>query len=520
MGDRTGTPPGAVIGQGLNPSREWPPPLDEPREIGEQLDGSRPGSGRGWPPPLDEDEEDRGVLGAGRPGSGSFGRIPLTGAIVFVSLLLALALSAAAVYQVFQEYRLLGPWLNRPEPVPPSEIQDLQWDIGTRIIIRSTALIVLLLCTTATLWLQQRQLAVRRALHQVTLLARDILVSMDQGVITTDPDMAITSINSAAMQILAVGPECAGEPLERIGAGAAALVALAGLVGERRAPVWDQDFTLGRGGRTRRIRADAHVLKDRKGRELGCVMLLRDVSDRVLMEERVRRMERFLSLGTLASGLHHEIKNPLTALSIHVQLLEKRLRDPASRKPLEELIGVVKSEVLRLNGVLESFRDFASLQRLTLQPADVEVLLGDVARLIGPQAAQQRVEVVVQHHESGLPHVRLDVEKIKQAVLNLVINAIEAMPEGGSLVLATSARDGELLVEVSDTGPGIPPEIQPSLFKPYFSTKAQGTGMGLALTEKLVGQHGGRIEFRTGSRGTTFTIAIPMEPVARGKDPA
>ena len=94
-------------------------------------------------------------------------------------------------------------------------------------------------------------------------------------------------------------------------------------------------------------------------------MLLRDVSERVLMEERIRRMERFLSLGTLASGLHHEIKNPLTALSIHVQLLEKRLRDPAPRKPVDELIGVVKSEVLRLNGVLESFRDFASLQRLT-----------------------------------------------------------------------------------------------------------------------------------------------------------
>jgi two-component system, NtrC family, sensor histidine kinase HydH len=231
-------------------------------------------------------------------------------------------------------------------------------------------------------------------------------------------------------------------------------------------------------------------------------------------------MERFLSLGTLASGLHHEIKNPLTALSIHVQLLEKRLRDPGSRKPVEELIGVVKSEVLRLNGVLESFRDFASLQRLTVQPADVDVLLGDVARLIGPQADEQRIEVTAQHLGSGLPRVPLDVEKIKQAVLNLVINAIEAMPEGGRLVLAASARDGELLIEVSDTGPGIPTEIQPNLFKPYFSTKAQGTGMGLALTEKLVGQHGGRIEYRTSPSGTTFSMAIPLEPAAGGRGPA
>src|SRR5207248_5305160 len=103
-------------------------------------------------------------------------------------------------------------------------------------------------------------------------------------------------------------------------------------------------------------------------------------------------------------------------------------------------------------------------------------------------------------------------KKFKQAVLNLVINALEAMPEGGGLVVAASTCAGELLIEISDTGPGIPPEIQPSLFKPYFSTKSRGTGMGLALTEKLVGQHGGRIDFRTSPSGTTFGIAIPLEP--------
>src|SRR6185312_7628266 len=99
---------------------------------------------------------------------------------------------------------------------------------------------------------------------------------------------------------------------------------------ERSAAVWDQDFAIDRGGRVRRIRADAHVLKDSAGKAVGCIILLRDVSDRILMEERVQLMERFVSLGTLAAGLHHEIKNPLTALSIHIQLLEKRLRVPPS----------------------------------------------------------------------------------------------------------------------------------------------------------------------------------------------
>lgn len=520
MGDRSARSRVGAVDEGMGTSPEWPPPLEASSDGGSRSDAGRSGPGPAWPPRTREVGEAPGLLGEARAGQGGLVRIPLTAAIVFVTLLLALVLSAAAVYQVLQEHRLLGDWLSRPDAVSPSEIRGLREDIGTRIIIRSTALIVLLLCTTATLWLQQRQLAVRRALHRVTLLARDILVSMDQGVITTDLDDEITSINSAAMEMLGVGSESAGRPLDRLGPGGAPLVALARRVADRRAPIWDQDFTVGRGGHVRRIRADAHVLKDRKGRPLGSVMLLRDVSERVLMEQRVRRMERFLSLGTLASGLHHEIKNPLTALSIHVQLLEKRLRDPASRRPLEELIGVVKSEVLRLNGVLESFRDFASLQRLTLRPADVGVVLDDVARLIGPQAAGQHVAVTVLHPGSALPRVPLDVEKIKQALLNLVINALEAMPEGGSLVLEASARDGELVIEVSDTGPGIPPEVQPCLFKPYFSTKAQGTGMGLALTEKLVGQHGGRIEFRTGPGGTTFAMAILLQPAAGREDPA
>jgi PAS domain S-box-containing protein len=353
-----------------------------------------------------------------------------------------------------------------------------------------------------------------RMLHHVKLLSLDILSSMDQGVVTTDTRGDVTGVNSAAIRILGVPSECVGRPLASLDTGGVSLVALAGRVAERNAAVWDKDFVLDREGRVQKIRADAHVLKGTAGQSLGCVILLRDVSDRVQMEERVRWMERFVSLGVLASGLHHEIKNPLTALSIHVQLLEKRLGDPASRKPVDELIGVLKAEMLRLNGVLDSFRDFASLQRLTMRPADVLDILEETVRLIGPQADQQHVEVTLRRPESGLPRVPLDSDKFKQAVLNLVINALEAMPSGGGLGLRASAMGGELRVEVSDTGPGIAPEIERDLFKPYFSTKARGTGMGLALSEKVISQHGGRIDFRTCPEGTTFRIAIPLEPAA------
>ena len=319
------------------------------------------------------------------------------------------------------------------------------------------------------------------------------------------------------MLILGVESECIGKPLSSISSGGASL---ADRVAERNAAVWDQDFAIDRGGRMRRIRADAHVFKDSASKAIGCIILLRDVSDRVLMEERVHLMERFVSLGTLAAGLHHEIKNPLTALSIHVQLLEKRLSGPTPPKPVDELIGVVKSEILRLNGVLDSFRDFASLHRPALRPTNLVDLLEDTVRLIGLQALQQHVEVILRHPEATLARVPLDGDKFKQAVLNLVLNALEAMPDGGKLLLDVSAREAELRVEVSDNGPGIAREIQQDLFKPYTSTKCRGTGMGLALSEKVVSQHGGRIEYRTSPLGTTFSIAIPMELASgTGGDP-
>ncbi len=445
-------------------------------------------------------------------------QIPKTAAIILVMLMFAFALSFAAVLQVYREYHLLGDWEANSVTVSAIAIGSLRRDIGSRIIVRSAVSAVLLLCTLGMVWLQQRQVAVLRVLYQVKLLSLEILASMDQGVITTDLQAVITGINSAAVSILGVESECIGRPLTSVGPCGGPLVELAGRVASRNAPVWDHDFSIDRDGRTRRIRADAHVLKDSATKAVGCIVLLRDVSDRVLMEERVQLMERFVSLGTLAAGLHHEIKNPLTALSIHVQLLEKRLSSTTSTMPVDELIGVVKSEIFRLNGVLDSFRDFASLHRLTLRPTDVVDLLKDTIRLIAPQALQQHIDVTLRHPDVTLAPVPLDGDKFKQALLNLVLNALEAMPGGGTLQLDASAGEGGLRVEVTDTGTGIAPEIQQDLFKPYTSTKSRGTGMGLALSEKVINQHGGRIEYQTGPLGTRFSIVIPQEPASGAED--
>ena len=241
-------------------------------------------------------------------------RFSATAVIVVVTLVLALALNGAAVYQVYHEYRLLNAWLAHPGPTTDTELAVLRDDIGVRIMVRSTASTLLLLCTLATLWLQHRQLTIRRTLDQVKRFTHFILASIDQGVITTDCDHVLSSINTSAARLLNVEAECVGQPLSGISTVDISLLNLADRIAERGESIRDHDCVIDRGGPLRRLHVDAHVLKDGADRTLGCVMLLRDVSERILMEERFRRMERFLSMGTLASGLHHEIKNPLTAL--------------------------------------------------------------------------------------------------------------------------------------------------------------------------------------------------------------
>lgn len=430
---------------------------------------------------------------------------------VQLAVFAALLGSLASTYLIIQEYRLLGFLLAGSAPIPSAKLETVHQEVGLQVFFALGQVAILLFCTVAFLWLRRRYLASQQSLRRLKMLAHDIMASMDRGIITTDQKGVITSINSAGIHLMAVDFECVGQPLARICSEDVPLVDVYRKVADCRDVVRDCDFSVNRAGRVLRLRTDGHVLKDNRGRALGCVIHLRDVTERMFMEERMRRMERFINLATLASGLHHEIKNPLTALSIHIQLLEESLANGLTGESVDELVGVLKTEVVRLNGVLESFRSFANLQHLTLQPTDALRVVEHAIHLIRPQASEQRVQITLLQPEKELPLVPLDADKFEQAVLNLVINALEAMPEGGKLTIQASVAETGFCVSVQDNGPGIPPEIQRNLFQPYFSTKDKGSGMGLALSEKLINQHGGQINFHSGPEGTTFAITIPLE---------
>jgi two-component system sensor histidine kinase HydH len=245
---------------------------------------------------------------------------------------------------------------------------------------------------------------------------------------------------------------------------------------------------------------------------------------RQLRVEAAEAAERLAELSTLTGGLAHEIRNPLSTLKVNLQLLAEDWRDAADaeqsdlcRRSLMRL-DTLRTEADRLQGILDDFLRYIGHQELQRTRADLNEVVEEMLIFFGPQATAHKLQI--RSALRGEPLLcDIDVPMIKQALLNLFVNAQQAMPEGGELMVRTSLDvQGRACVEVIDTGSGIPPEIQDKVFQAYFSTKREGTGLGLPTTRRIVRAHGGTMDLHSEpGRGSCFTIRLPV--VSYGGDP-
>jgi len=224
----------------------------------------------------------------------------------------------------------------------------------------------------------------------------------------------------------------------------------------------------------------------------------------------LRRADRLSAMGELAAGLAHEIRNPLGAIDGAVQILT---REPLPSETKQEFGELAQRELERLKGIVNQFLNFARPQppqRIVIDPA---LLLHSVAKLVGETAKMARVTIEVEDPTSALT-ICVDPEQVKQVLLNLAINAVQAMPSGGNARLRAIAEDGSVRLEVQDEGVGIAPENAERIFNPFFTTRDEGTGLGLSIAERIVSQHGGRIECRRNiDRGMTFSVTLPLRSI-------
>ncbi len=360
-----------------------------------------------------------------------------------------------------------------------------------------------------------------------------ILESLTSGIITLDLDGRVVTMNPAAELLTGLfAAEATGRYCTEVFSHSPEVVELLMETLASRTVVASTSLMLRRrNGTSLAIELSTAPLGEAGGKDLGAVGVFKDVTVVHELEAQLRRSDRLAALGTLAAGLAHEIKNPLTSLRTFTRLVSRRFNDQRFRQTFER---VVPRELERINGIVERLLELARPRRLSLKPVQLPVLLGRVVELYANQIETKQI-IVLHEYARDLPTIQGDGEHLYQAFLNLVTNALEAMGTGGRLTLRAGwSEDRDWLsssrrapkrsvkVEIEDTGTGIPPAEADKIFNPFFTTKEGGTGLGLALAHKIIEDHDGSVTFRSSpGAGTTFRLLLPVigEPPAERKSP-
>lgn len=339
-----------------------------------------------------------------------------------------------------------------------------------------------------------------------------VLDSMNDGVLVTDEDHRLILVNKAAERLLPLvsGGIIGDRPLWNVIADQD-ISQFVQTALENDESVTDQEFALDHGGTTRILSCSLIPLVQ-AGHIRGNILQLVDISEKRGREARLRRAESLASLTTLAAGVAHEIKNPLGSIGIHNQLIQKMVskldQDEAER--INSYLTVIDEEIERLNRIVVDFLFAVRPMDTNLEDGDLNGLISDLLGFVQYELEQADIEVVRDLDEK-LPQLKLDAKYFKQAMMNLVKNAISAMPNGGMLRVSTQKRGDQALLRISDNGTGMSPDVRDKIFEPYFTTKDFGSGIGLTLVYKVVKEHMGDISvISKEGEGTTFTITLPL----------
>ncbi len=267
-------------------------------------------------------------------------------------------------------------------------------------------------------------------------------------------------------------------------------------------------IVLRRDGRPREFVASRFAVADAE-RSMGTMVLLKDLESMRTLRSLLTYSTKLAKLGRLTSGVAHEVKNPLNAMTIHLELLKERLG--TSRDLVQDNLEVIGNEIKRLDRAVQGFLKFVRPQELALTSVDLNGLLHELEALLSPEWQTAGVRFVADL-DPELHSIRADEELLRQTFLNILLNACQAMPKGGTVRAATTLEPGEYArVTISDEGTGIPAEDREKIFNLYYTTKAGGTGIGLSLAYRIVQLHDGSIDVSSDvGKGTTFVVRLPV----------
>lgn len=269
-----------------------------------------------------------------------------------------------------------------------------------------------------------------------------------------------------------------------------------------------REVHLQKGEETRILLAAAGILESEQKIPRQFIFNFNDITDLKKLETEIRQGQRLADLGTLAAGMAHEIRNPLSAIKTYVSLLPKKIEKPGF---LEKFQKTVPREINRLNTLIEELLELSRLPKYTFKPTDIGKLLTRTIELL--EANFNARDIGIQGHiPDTLPRIMADADQLEKVFINLMMNSAQAMPEGGTIIVRASSEGTLILLDFQDTGHGFSPETAQNIFNPFFTTKTKGTGLGLAITHKIISEHRGQITANSQKNtGSCFTVSLPRD---------
>jgi signal transduction histidine kinase len=333
-----------------------------------------------------------------------------------------------------------------------------------------------------------------------------IVKSLEEKIIFLNPERRIVLMSPSAAQLLATSVEASlGRPLnEALGEDHPLLGLVETSFGVKQT-VKKTDLQLS--GQQSKVTARVHYLEENH-QPMGGLVIFEDPETVAKLENQFEYAKKLSALSKLTSGVAHEVKNPLNAIVIHLELLKSQVVAQQAEDAARSL-DVITQEIKRLDRVVRNFLNFNRPVEVKLQEEDIRPVLEEVVTLAQSEARQRNVQISM-HSDANLPMIQLDPDLMKQCLLNIVLNGCQAMPKGGTLSISTAALNGSLELRVQDEGVGIPPESREKVFNLYYTTKENGSGIGLATVFKVVQLHNGEIEVDSEvGKGTTFILKFP-----------
>jgi len=377
-----------------------------------------------------------------------------------------------------------------------------------RLIFISVILAAVSIIVLSIIFTTQNLRAVSDEYKKFRTLASSVLENMSEAVVVADKNKIITLINKSAGVFLGIDTE------KIIGTGLLDLEDnILGLRQEDftpdndRAQYYEKELVIN--GVKKYLLLGISFITGETDQPENYIIVIKDLTEIKNLEEEARRNEKLTAMGELASGIAHEIRNPVNAIGMIAQRLNREFTPPVNQEEYSGLTGVLKNEVERINRIITQFLNYARPLELKKEKVSLGKFFGEIRYLFDEPAKHKKINFIIQGDESL--HGFFDIDLMKQSLMNIIRNAVDAVDEGGTITVGYEVFQNELLINVKDDGEGIPEDIQKRIFDLYFTTKKEGNGLGLSISQKIITRHNGSVRMTSSvNKGTTFKIILPL----------